>query len=199
MGLVAGGFVGAEVYLPYLLTDRYGFSPTTAGIALTFAAIAWAGTSWLQGRLGERLASRDAIVLGAALLVVAVAGVTTVAAAHLAPGLAIASWTLAGAGMGLIYTRLTVLVLAYSPPGSQGTHSSALSIADSIGAAISLALTGLAFTSVLASEARPDAPFVAGLAVALAFAVGALVTAPRVRARQAEVTADAASSSALRS
>ena len=34
---------GAEVYLPYLLTERYGFSPTTAGIALTFAGVAWAG------------------------------------------------------------------------------------------------------------------------------------------------------------
>lgn len=196
--LVAGGFSGAEVYLPYLLTDRYGFSPTTAGVALTFAALAWAATSWLQGRLGERLASRDAIVLGAALLVVAVAGVTVAAAAHLAPAVAIGTWTLAGAGMGLIYSRLTVLVLAYSSPGSQGTHSSALSIADSIGAALALALTGLAFTTVLASDAAPDVPFVASLAVALLFACGALLAAPRVRARQAVETAEAASASALR-
>ncbi|WP_426595326.1 MFS transporter [Cellulomonas sp. McL0617] len=197
--LVAGGFSGAEVYLPYLLTDRYGFSPTTAGIALTFAALAWAATSWLQGRLGERLTSHDAIVLGAALVVVAVAGVTTVAVGHLAPAAAIASWTLAGAGMGLIYSRLTVLVLAYSAPGSQGTHSSALSIADSIGAALALALTGLAFTTVLGSGASPDLPFTASLLVALVFAAGALGTAPRVRARQVDETADAAPSSALRS
>jgi len=197
--LVAGGFSGAEVYLPYLLTDRYGFSPSTAGIALTFAALAWAATSWLQGRLGDRLSSRDAIVLGAALLVVAVAGVTACAAAHLAPAVAIASWTVAGAGMGLIYSRLTVLVLAYSAPGSQGTHSSALSIADSIGAALALALTGLAFTTVVASAASPDLPFTASLLVALLFALGALGTAPRVSTRQTDPTADVATASALRS
>nr|WP_081680859.1 MFS transporter [Cellulomonas sp. URHD0024] len=199
-GLVAGGFLGAEVYLPYLLTDRYGFSPTTAGIALTLAALAWASTSWLQGRLGDRLASRDAIVLGAALVVVSVSGVTVAAAAHLPPAVAIASWTVGGGGMGLVYSRLTVLVLAYSSPGSQGTHSSALSIADSIGAALALALTGLAFTSVLASGTAPDLPFVASLLVAWLFALGAMVTAPRVRTRQAEADpTDAATSSALRS
>lgn len=196
--LVAGGFSGAEVYLPYVLTDRYGYSPTTAGIALTFGAVAWAGTSWVQGRLGERLPSRRAIVLGAALLVVAVSGVTLVVAAHLPPALAIGSWTVAGAGMGLIYARLTVLVLAYSSPGSQGTHSSALSIADSIGAALALALTGLAFTTALAAVAGPDVPFTASLVVALVFACGAAIVAPRVGARQAEVTADEAAASALR-
>nr|WP_081844640.1 MFS transporter [Cellulomonas sp. URHE0023] len=198
-GLVAGGFVGAEVYLPYLLTDRYGFSPTTAGLALTFAALAWAGTSWLQGRLGDRLTSHHAIVLGAALVVVAVGGVAVTAALHLAPAVAITCWTVGGGGMGLVYSRLTVLVLAYSAPGSQGTHTSALSIADSIGAALALALTGLAFTSVLGSDASPDLPFTASLLVALLFAVGALVAAPRVLTRQTgDETADAAASSALR-
>ena len=38
------------------------------------------------------------------------------------PAVAIASWTLAGAGMGLVYSRLTVLVLAYSAPGTQGVE-----------------------------------------------------------------------------
>ena len=68
-GLVAGAFFGAEVYLPYLLTERYAFSPTTAGIALTFAGMAWAGTSWLQGRLGERLPHRSGRASVGSLLV----------------------------------------------------------------------------------------------------------------------------------
>ena len=136
-------FLGAEVYLPYLLTERYAFSPTTAGIALTFAGVAWAGTSWLQGRLGDRLPSphgrRRRLARWSSS---SVAGVLVTAAAHLPPAVAISSWTLAGAGMGLVYSRLTVLVLAYSAPGTQGVNSSALSIADSIGAALALALTG---------------------------------------------------------
>ena len=97
------------------------------------------------------------------------------AAAHLPPAVAISSWTLAGAGMGLVYSRLTVLVLGYSAPGTQGVNSSALSIADSIGAALALALTGLAFA---AADRSPDAPFTAALAVAAAFAVGAALVGP---------------------
>lgn len=197
-GLVSGAFLGAEVYLPYLLTERYAFSPTTAGIALTFAGVAWAATSWLQGRLGDRLPSRTAVVVGSALVVVSVAGVLVTAASHLPPAVAISSWTLAGAGMGLVYSRLTVLVLSYSAPGTQGVNSSALSIADSIGAALALALTGLAFA---AADRSPDAPFPAALAVAAVFAVGAALVGPRVGSgrRQAEESTDDAASSALRS
>jgi predicted MFS family arabinose efflux permease len=197
-GLVSGAFLGAEVYLPYLLTERYAFSPTTAGIALTFAGVAWAATSWLQGRLGDRLPHRTAVVVGSVLVVVAVAGVLATAAAHLPAVVAISFWTLAGAGMGLVYSRLTVLVLAYSAPGSQGVNSSALSIADSIGAALALSLTALAFA---AADRSPDAPFTAALAVAALFAVGAALVGPRVGTgrRQAEDSTDDASASALRS
>ncbi len=196
--LVAGGFFGAEVYLPYLLTERYGFSPTTAGVSLTVGGIAWAATSWLQGRLGGRLPDRTAVVVGSVLLLVAVTGALVTAAAHLPAAVAVSSWTLAGGGMGLVYSRLTVLVLAYSAPGTQGINSSALSIADSIGAALALALTGLAFS---AADGGPDAPFGAALAVATAFAVGGAFVGPRVAARRAQpgAGADAAASSALRS
>jgi MFS family permease len=197
-GLVSGAFLGAEVYLPYLLTERYAFSPTTAGIALTFAGVAWAGTSWLQGRLGDRLPHRTAVVVGSVMVAVAVAGVVGAAAGHLPAAVAISLWALAGAGMGLVYSRLTVLVLAYSTPGNQGVNSSALSIADSIGAALALALTGLAFAT--ATDGGPDAPFTAALVVAALFAVGAAVVGPRVGAgaRQAEDATDDATSSALR-
>lgn len=197
-GLVSGAFLGAEVYLPYLLTERYAFSPTTAGIALTFAGVAWAATSWLQGRLGDRLPHRRAVVVGSALVVVAVVGVLATAALHLPAAVAISFWTLAGAGMGLVYSRLTVLVLAYSAPGSQGVNSSALSIADSIGAALALSLTALAFA---AADRSPDAPFTAALAVAAVFAVGAALVGPRVGAGrpQAEDSTDDAAASALRS
>lgn len=193
-GLVAGAFFGAEVYLPYLLTEQYAFSPTTAGISLTVAGVAWVATAWLQGRLGDRLPSRDAIVIGTVLVVLAVAGSLVTAAWHLPPAVAIASWALAGAGMGLGYARLTVLVLAYSAPGTQGVNSSALSIADSIGGAIALALTGLAFATA------DGFPFTAALAVAAVFAVGAALVAPRVGSgrRQTPDGTDAAASSALR-
>ena len=40
--------------------------------------------------------------------------------AHLPPAVLVAGWALAGAGMGLMYPRLTVLTLAYSTPAESG-------------------------------------------------------------------------------
>lgn len=179
-GLVAGAFFGAEVYLPYLLTDVYGFAPATAGVALTTAAIAWAGASWWQGRLGARLADRDAVRLGTAFVAVAVAGCLAVTALGLPAGVAVGAWTLAGLGMGLAYARLSVLVLARSAPGTQGANTSALSVADSMGAAIALATTGILFAAV--EGKAPGTPFAASFAWCALLALTSAVVAPRVAA-----------------
>ncbi|BCW50056.1 hypothetical protein StoSoilB13_23980 [Arthrobacter sp. StoSoilB13] len=55
-GLASAAFFGAEVYLPYLLTEQYAFTPTFAGLTLTGAALAWAGASALQGPVGFQAA-----------------------------------------------------------------------------------------------------------------------------------------------
>jgi MFS family permease len=174
--LLAGAFFGAEVYLPYLLTSRYGFSPTLAGITLTAAAIAWASGSWLQGRLVGRLSNRDAVRMGTVLVALGVAASCAVAAAHAPAVLLVLTWACAGAGMGLTYARQSVLVLEYSRPGTQGANTSGLTIADSTGAAWTLAVTGLVF----AAGTGLDGPFVATLAFTAVLAVGAAVVAPRV-------------------
>ena len=88
----------------------------------------------------------------------------------------IGGWTLAGAGMGLMYPRLTVLTLAYSTPQNQGFNSSALSISDSIGASASIAVMGLVFTALQAV----DAGFPAVFALATGLALLALVPGLRL-------------------
>jgi hypothetical protein len=50
-GLVAGAFFGTEVYLPYLLVERYEFSPTFAG--LTLAGGGWRGMPAPVSRAGS--------------------------------------------------------------------------------------------------------------------------------------------------
>lgn len=145
-GLIAGALFGAEVYVPYLMIDRYGFSPTWAGLGLTTAALAWAVSADIQGRYGDRIGNRRIVLIGCSLLTVATltAAVCALTAAH--PAILIAGWTFSGAGVGLIYSRLTVLTLAYSTPRNQGFNSSALSISDSTGAAVTIAVLGLVFT-----------------------------------------------------
>lgn len=172
-GLIAGALFGAEIYVPYLLIDEYGFSPTWAGLGLTAAAIAWAVAADLQGRFGDRLGNARITLIGVALLTAAmVCGVVT-ALLHLHPAVMITGWGLAGGGMGLMYPRLTVLTLAYSTPQNQGFNSSALSISDSVGSAASIAAMGLVFTALVGTDAGFPAVFaVAGLLALAALAPG---------------------------
>ncbi|WP_374312740.1 MFS transporter [Microbacterium sp.] len=175
-GLIAGALFGAEIYVPYLLIDHYGFSPTWAGLGLTSAAIAWAAAADVQGRFGDRIGNARITLIGSTLLIAAtaVAGLTAMLGLH--PVVLIAGWALAGAGMGLMYPRLTVLTLAYSTPQNQGFNSSALSISDSVGAATTIAAMGLVFTALTGT----DAAFPAVFAIAAGLAALALVPGSRL-------------------
>lgn len=178
-GLASAAFFGAEVYLPYLLTERYAFTPTFAGLTLTGAALAWAGASAIQGRLGARLADDLAVKIGALLVLIAIISTLVTAAFALPAAVAIAGWILAGGGMGLMYPRLSVMTLALSTEENQGFNSAAMSISDSLGGALSLAATGLVFAALTAS------PFAAVFALTAVIAVVGVVIAPRVAARSA--------------
>lgn len=173
--LVAGAFFGSEVYLPYLFIEHYDFSPSLAGAVLTGAGLSWAFASWLQGRLGAKLSNTAAVRIGAAVMFAALVVVLAVAALGLPPAVGFAAWTIAGGGMGLMYPRFSVTVLELSPRSAQGFNSAALSIAESLGAAVAIAVTALA-----ASVAIGDA-FTAEFAVTVVIAAVAVVLAPRMR------------------
>ncbi|GAA5204310.1 MFS transporter [Microbacterium jejuense] len=175
-GLIAGALFGAEIYVPYLLIDGYDFSPTFAGLGLTAAALAWAVAADVQGRFGDRIGNTRITLIGTALLVAALGFALLTALLDLHPAVLIAGWGFAGAGMGLMYPRLTVLTLAYSTPQNQGFNSSALSISDSVGSASSIAVMGLVFTAL----AGAGAGFPAVFAIAAALALGALVPGLRL-------------------
>jgi MFS family permease len=175
-GLVAAAFFGAEVYLPYLLVERYDFAPTLAGLTLTGGAIAWAAASAVQGRLGPRLGHRRAVRIGSALVLGAIvlALVTTVLAWP--AGVAIMGWIFAGGGMGLMYPRLSVVTLALSTQETEGFNSSAMSISDSLGGALALAATAIVFAAATTTAAS----FAGVFALTAVIGVAAVAVAPRV-------------------
>ncbi|HWM15506.1 MAG TPA: MFS transporter [Microbacterium sp.] len=175
-GLIAGALFGAEIYVPYLLIDEYGFSPTWAGLGLTAAALAWAAAAEVQGRFGDRIGNTRITLIGSGQLLLSIVVAAVTAWGHLHPAVLIVGWAFAGAGMGLMYPRLTVLTLAYSTPQNQGFNSSALSISDSIGAATTIAVMGLVFTALAAA----DAAFPAVFAIAAVLALLALVPGLRL-------------------
>ncbi|WP_255768636.1 MFS transporter [Pseudarthrobacter sulfonivorans] len=175
-GLAGSAFFGAEVYLPYLLIDRYAFAPTFAGLALTAGAVAWAGAAAVQGRLGPRLPHRTAVRTGAALVLLAIVLTLATSALHWSAVVAIAAWIFAGGGMGLLYPRLSVMTLALSTKADEGFNSSAMSIADSLGGALALAATGIVFAAFTTTAES----FAGVFALTAVLAVAAVAVAPRV-------------------
>ena len=174
---VAGAFFATEIYLPYLLQERYDLSAWLSGVALTVGALGWSASSQVQASLGARLDHLTALRIGTTLLLGGVAVELLATAVQLSPWLIGAAWVVAGAGMGLMFPRLSAVVLAASEPHEQGGNSAAMSIADAVGAATAISLAGLVFTS--SGSASDLAPFVAALTVTTVVAAAAVLVSRR--------------------
>ena len=179
-GLMSAAFFCGQAYIVFVLQERWGVSAGEAGIALTVVGVVWASASQVQARLGERLTSERAMVVGCSMLLVAVSLMWLAVRLDLHPLVVSGSFVLAGAGMGLGFTRTGVAMLAASSESDRGFNSSALTIADSIGAALALALCGIGFAA--ADRAGGD-PFLAVFGIAVVCAVGAVLTAARTPCR----------------
>lgn len=176
-GLVAGAFFASESYLPYLLQEQYAAATWVSGLVLTVATLSWATASQVQGRLGERLPDEAALRIGSVLLAVGVAQILAIAALAL-PGLLVGvGWLFASAGMGLMFPRITSAVLKRTAVQERGTATSAITISDSVGAAVAVAVVGLVFTAV--GTAADREAFVSVLVVTMAMALVAVGVARR--------------------
>jgi MFS family permease len=175
-GLLSSSFFCAEAYIVFVLQERWGLTPGTAGLALTVVGITWATASQVQSRLGDRIAHATAMTVGSLLVAAGTLALAVVVAADLHPLLAGATYVVAGAGMGFGYPRTGVAMLAVSTDDDRGFNSSALSVADSLGGAIALSASGVAFAA--ATRAGADA-FLAVFVLALVLGALSVVTARR--------------------
>ncbi|WP_244931034.1 MFS transporter [Nocardioides sp. W7] len=177
-GMLSASFFCAEAYIVFVLQEQWGQSPGQAGIALTIVGVVWAAASQVQSRLGARVSDTAAMVWGTALVLGGIVVLALVVAADLHPALAVASYVVAGAGMGFGYPRTGVAMLAASSATDRGFNSSALSIADSLGGAFALSASGIVYAT--ATRAGAD-PFVPVFVLAAAFAVLGTLAAARTR------------------
>ena len=176
-GLIAGSFFGAEIYIPYLLTDQYGLTPVYAGLGLTIGGVAWGLASQVQGRFAATLSHRACIRSGLTLLGVGLAASIVTTILLLPPLVLILGWGIGGAGMGLMYPRTSVMALQSAAPADQGFISSAISISDGIGSALAIAVTAIVFVAL--TPLGGVWPFVGCFGLATAVGVLAAVTSGR--------------------
>lgn len=184
-GLMAGTYFGIEAFIPLMLVQERGMSPTAAGLSLTGAAVSWATCAWAINRpwLRSRLSQAGMVRLGAgitsAALLLAIAAISP----HTPQWTAAAAMFLAAAGMGLVWPNVSVLTLELSDPGDQGANAAALQVADGLSSTLSIAVAGAVYHA-LHTSAAADRPVFA-LMYGMFIVVGAVawLIAPRVRVR----------------
>ncbi|MEO5709383.1 MAG: MFS transporter [Nocardioidaceae bacterium] len=180
-GLVSLAFGGVGAFLPLLLTLLHGFRPVAAGISLTVTGVMWAVGSWVQGRF-TGLPRGSMLRLGLLGLTVGLAVSVLLAVPSVAPVWGLIGWGLAGVGMGISSSTLSVLVLDLSRDAEQGRSNGAAQTA----AAASMAV-GLAFGGALVASASPTPGPVAFAVLlgtgTLAAATGLLLTPRATRSR----------------
>jgi len=184
-GLMSGAFFCCQAYIVFVLRERWDLTELRAGIALTVVGVVWASASQVQARLRDRLTSERAMQIGTGLLLAAGVLLWLAVRFDLPAVVAAGSFVVAGAGMGLGFTRTGVAMLAASSDRDRGFNSSALTIADSIGAALALSLCGIGYA---ATDRAGGDPFLAVFGIAIACAMGAVVTAARTTPAGSELS-----------
>jgi MFS family permease len=192
-GLANLAFFGAEAFLPLSLTSLHHRSVTEAGVVLTVAALTWTAGSWTQARNQERLGPRRLCAIGLVLVAAGVAGVGALDWASTPWWLGFAAWGVAGAGMGLLYSTTTLVVLASAAAGGQGGPVAALGVLVTLGVAVGTGAGGAAL-ALSVSLGHGRAP---GLRAVDAVAAGAALvglclcgTVPRMIPTTAAAPAD---------
>jgi MFS family permease len=183
-GVLTFAFFSGDAYIPLLLQTWRDTPATLTGIVFTATTLAWTAGSWLQARRIDHAGPRTFVALGFGCLVTG--GLLTIPATlgGVPPEVTIVSWSIAGIGMGLAYSALTLVVLRESPATEQGAASSALQLSDILGTALGTGVGG-AITAVGERSGGDGLGWALGLVFVLPVAVGfaGLVATGRIGGR----------------
>jgi len=144
-GLLCGCFFGAESFVPLILVDVRGLSPSVAGLTLTAGAIGWTAGSWFQGRSTLTRPREQLVRFGAASITVGVLAVFTVVWSGVPVWIASLAWVAGGLGMGLSMACMGVLLLAVVASDEQGRAAASAQISDTLATAMTVGFAGILF------------------------------------------------------
>jgi MFS family permease len=170
-GVLTFAFFAVDVYVPVAFQDWRGTTATEAGLALTAATLTWTAGAWIQAHWIGRLGTRRFIRSGFAVVAVGVLAFAALLVPDVPIAFGIAAWALAGFGMGLAYSPLSLAVLSEAPPERQGEATAGLQLSDVLGSALGAGVAG----AILAFGHRVGAELWVGLA--WAFGIGTVTAA----------------------
>jgi MFS family permease len=169
-GMLTFAFFGTDAYVSLTFQDVRDQPTWVAGVALTGCTIFWTAGAWVQQRWILTAGPRRVVRTGFAFLALGIAGMLG-ALGPLALAPAVASWSVAGFGIGLAYSPLSVTVLGLAEPARQGVAASSLQLSDVLGIALGAGMGG-AFVALgeaqgWATRSALELAFPVTLAVAL--------------------------------
>ncbi len=142
-GMLTFAFFGTDTYVPLAITAVRGRSPAIASLAVTGTTLTWTLGSWIQERASRAWTSRRFVRVGLAVVALGI-GVFALSLLDAVPfWVAILGWGIAGLGIGLAYSRISVMVLGLAGISEQGRASAQLQLFDTLGTALGAGLAGV--------------------------------------------------------
>jgi MFS family permease len=174
-------FFGTDTFLPLAASRLHGAGPLGAGAVVIGSSLTWTAGSWLTAKRSEAWQPWRAVAIGSVIVGVGIMCAAPIVIEATPLWLTFIGWSLAGPGIGIVFTVTAVTALDEVPAGREGLVSSQLQMADALGFAVISgvggALVALAdHTALSLSEA-----LVVQFALAAAVAVVGALAGIRVR------------------
>jgi MFS family permease len=176
-------FFGSDAFVTLTITILRHHSPVVAGLAVTGSTLAWTTGAWTQARMNARWEGRRLVRIGLSIILVGIAGLSLLLLNQVSIAVGIAAWTVAGFGIGLCYSPITLLMFDTAPPGREGWASASLNLADVLGSALGIGIGGAAVGAAVSLHWSLAAGVGAAFAIAVIAGIAGLAVTRRLPLR----------------
>jgi MFS family permease len=187
-GFLTFAFFCADAYVPLAIQEWRGAPAVVSGLVFTASTLTWTGGAWIQAHRIDRIGPTRFLVAGFAFLILGVVGFAGILVPEVPLVAGVVTWGIAGFGMGLSYSTLSLVVLRRAPPAEQGSATAGLQLSDVLGTSLGTGIGG----ALIAFGARSGSPGWVGLAGAFAVAVAVAVAGLAITRRLGRGTAPVA-------
>jgi MFS family permease len=167
-GLLTFAFFCADAFVPLAIQEWRGQPAVVSGLVFTASTLAWTGGAWIQAHRIDRIGPTRFLVAGFLFLVLGIVGFAGILLPTVPLVVGVVTWSIAGFGMGLSYSTLSLVTLREAPPAEQGAATAGLQLSDVLGTSLGTGVGG----ALIAFGARSGSPGWVGLAGAFAVATG---------------------------
>jgi len=165
-GFLTFAFFCADAFLPLAIQEWRGAPAVVSGLVYTAATLSWTAGAWVQAPRIGRIGPGRFLAAGFVLLAIGISGFAAILDPDVPLVAAVLTWSVAGFGMGLAYSTLSLVVLREAPPGEQGAATAGLQLSDVLGTSLGTGLGG----ALIAAGARAGSASWVGLAETFAVA-----------------------------